>query len=457
AVAPRSERAPDAHRGGPGGMGAGSQQPSGLAHGVVGPARAAGAMTGAADGRPAAEPNGSGTRGCQRANWTPGSAWALLGSGDNGAAPDRAGTTARRPSRSGEDLPTMADKRAERIAELIKPLRVRPGSKVNLARDFDPGYKADFLKKKDGAELLETGIAMLADYQARLAAQDTYGVLVCLQALDAGGKDGTIRHVMSGVNPQGVQVTGFKVPSAEELDHDYLWRYARHLPARGDIGIFNRSHYEEVLVVRVHPENLDRQRLPADAKGDGLWQRRYREINDWERYLSENGLHVVKMFLNLSKEEQRTRFFKRLDLPEKNWKFSAADVRERQRWDDYQEAFSEMLSATSTPWAPWYVIPADHKWFARLCAAAVLVHTLIGIDPQYPRVSDERREQLLLDKGGRGARAPKGAPADPFAERQARASARESARARDKAKASARADGGAASPGRRARAPRRAT
>ena len=220
----------------------------------------------------------------------------------------------------------MADKRAERIAELIKPLRVKPGSKVNLAKDFDPGYKADFLKKKDGAGLLETGIAMLADYQARLAAQDTYGVLVCLQALDAGGKDGTIRHVMSGVNPQGVKVTGFKVPSAEELDHDYLWRYARHLPARGDIGIFNRSHYEEVLVVRVHPENLDRQRLPAEAKGKGVWERRYREINDWERYLTDNGFKVVKLFLNLSKEEQRTRFLKRIDLPEKNWKFSAADV-----------------------------------------------------------------------------------------------------------------------------------
>ena len=242
----------------------------------------------------------------------------------------------------------MADKRAERIAELIKPLRVKPGSKVNLARDFDPGYKADFVKKKDGRQLLETGIALLADYQRRLAAQDTYGVLVCLQALDAGGKDGTIRHVMSGVNPQGVQVSGFKVPSAEELDHDYLWRYACRLPARGDIGIFNRSHYEEVLVVRVHPENLDRQKLPAGAKGKGVWERRYREINDWERYLTDNGFKVVKLFLNLSKEEQRTRFFKRLDLPEKNWKFSAADVRERQRWDDYQQAFSQMLSATST-------------------------------------------------------------------------------------------------------------
>ena len=317
----------------------------------------------------------------------------------------------------------MDHTRAERITKLIKPLRVKPGSKVNLAKDFDPGYKAGYVKKKEALEIMQRGIEMLCDYQARLAAQDSHGVLVCLQALDAAGKDGTIRHVMSGVNPQGVHVTSFKKPSAEELDHDYLWRYARHLPARGDIGIFNRSQYEEVLVVRVHPENLDRQKLPDYAKDDQVWRRRYREINDWERYLTENGFRVVKMFLNLSKEEQRTRFFKRLDLPEKNWKFSAADVRERQRWDDYQETFSEMLSATSTSWAPWYVIPADHKWFARMCAAAVLVRALIDIDPQYPEVSAQRREQLLVVKGELEAQAPKGAPADPFAAKQARAAA----------------------------------
>jgi PPK2 family polyphosphate:nucleotide phosphotransferase len=327
----------------------------------------------------------------------------------------------------------MADKRAERVAELIRPLRVKPGSTVNLAKDFDPGYKAGYVKKKDALEIMQRGIAILCDYQARLAAQDSYGVLVCLQALDAAGKDGTIRHVMSGVNPQGVHVASFKMPSAEELDHDYLWRYARHLPARGDIGIFNRSHYEEVLVVRVHPENRDPQKLPEGAKGKGVWRRRYREINDWERYLTENGFRVVKMFLNLSKEEQRTRFFKRLDLPEKNWKFSAADVRERQRWDDYQEAFSEVLSATSTRWAPWYVIPADHKWFARLCAAAVLAHTLIGIDPRYPEVSAEQREQLLLVKKELEAQAPRGAAADPFAAGQAQAKAREKAKGKAKA------------------------
>ena len=357
----------------------------------------------------------------------------------------------------------MADKRAERIAELIKPLRVKPGSKVNLAKDFDPGYQADFVKKKDGAGLLQTGIAMLADYQARLAAQDTYGVLVCLQALDAGGKDGTIRHVMSGVNPQGVQVTGFKVPSAEELDHDYLWRYARHLPARGDIGIFNRSHYEEVLVVRVHPENLDRQRLPAEAKGKGVWERRYREINDWERYLTDNGFKVVKLFLNLSKEEQRARFLKRIDLPEKNWKFSAADVAERGRWEDYQKAFSEMLSATSTRWAPWYVIPADRKWFARICAAAVIVHTLVEIDPRYPEVSEDRRQQLQAVKRELEAEAPKGAPADPFAAKEAGARAKaagDGARpggADNKAQPAraSRARGGASTRGRPAQAARR--
>src|SRR6185369_3697304 len=248
----------------------------------------------------------------------------------------------------------MADRRLKRIAKLIEPLRVPPGSKVNLAKDFDPGYTADFVKKKHSAELLETGVALLADYQSRLAAQDTYGVLVCLQALDAGGKDGTIRHVMSGVNPQGVAVHGFKVPSAEELDHDFLWRYARRLPERGQITIFNRSHYEEVVVVRVHPENLDRQRLPRENKGTGIWARRYREINDWERYLTDNGFRLVKIFLNLSKEEQRTRFLKRLDLPDKNWKFSANDAKERLLWNDYQKAFSEMLSHTSTEWAPWY-------------------------------------------------------------------------------------------------------
>jgi len=308
----------------------------------------------------------------------------------------------------------MSTKQERRFAEYARMFRVKPGSKVKLARDFDPAFKADVVRKKDGAELLQRGVALLADYQARLAAQDTYGVLVCLQALDAGGKDGTIRHVMSGVNPQGVSVHGFKVPSAEELDHDFLWRYARCLPSRGEIGIFNRSHYEEVVVVRVHPENLDRQKLPAENKGPGIWARRYREINDWERYLTDNGFRIVKIFLNLSQEEQRTRFLKRLDLPEKNWKFSSHDIAERERWDDYQHAFSEMLSHTSTKWAPWYVIPADRKWFARLAAAVVLAHELMDIDPQYPTVSAATRKDLAKVKDVLLAQAPKGAAADPF-------------------------------------------
>src|SRR3954453_21507368 len=310
----------------------------------------------------------------------------------------------------------MTDDRAERIAAFINPLRVAPGKRVDLAKDFDPGYRSELVRKKrDGVELLQTGIALLADYQRRLAAQGTHGVLVCLQALDAGGKDGTIRHVMSGVNPQGVRVSGFKVPAAKELDHDYLWRYARQLPARGQIGIFNRSHYEEVLVVRVHPEVLARQKLPSRGKDKHLWDRRYREINDWEKYLVDNGIAVVKVFLNLSKEEQRTRFLKRLDLPERNWKFSAADARERRRGDDYQDAFSHMLSATSTAHASWYVVPADHKWFARICVGAVLAQTLIDIDPRSPRVGEEALRDLAVARQELEATAPDGAAPDPFA------------------------------------------
>ncbi len=308
----------------------------------------------------------------------------------------------------------MPDDRRKRITEFIAPFRVTPGSKVTLAKDFDPGFKAGIERKKDGVELLEGGRSLLAELQSRLAAQDTWGVLMVLQALDAAGKDGTIRHVMSGVNPQGVSVHSFKQPSIEELDHDYLWRYAQRLPARGDIGIFNRSHYEEVLVVRVHPEILDHQRLPAAAKKGDVWKRRYREINDWERHLTDNGFKLVKVFLNLSKEEQRTRFLRRIDLPDHNWKFSTSDVAEREHWDAYQEAFSEMLSHTSTEWAPWYVIPADRKWFARIAVGAVLVHTLMEIDPRYPIVTDEHRKELLAVKETLEDQAPKGAAADPF-------------------------------------------
>jgi len=303
----------------------------------------------------------------------------------------------------------MAERTSKMVTELIAPLRVPPGRTVKLERDFDPAYVADVLEKEEGEELLQQGVELLAEYQGRLAAQDAYGLLVVIQGIDAGGKDGTIKHVMSGVNPQGVSVRSFKAPSAEELDHDYLWRCAQHLPARGEIGIFNRSHYEEVLVVRVHPEYLVGQKLPKENTRGDVWRRRYREINDWERYLCDNGFRIVKLFLNISKEEQRRRFLDRIDEPEKNWKFSVGDAQERQRWDAYQEAFSAMLSATSTEWAPWYVIPADHKWFARIAAAGVIAKALIDIDPRYPTVGDAARQALLEARAALVAEAPEGA------------------------------------------------
>ena len=308
----------------------------------------------------------------------------------------------------------MADDIIKRIAHFIEPFQVTPGSHVKLAKDFDPAFKAGIEKKKDGVGLLNDGIAILSDYQQRLAAEATRGVVVVLQALDAAGKDGTIRHVMSGVNPQGVRVESFKVPSAAELDQDYLRRYQERLPARGEIGIFNRSHYEEVLVVRVHPENLVAQKLPPDAREHHVWKHRYHAINEWERYLTENGFGIVKLFLNLSKEEQRKRFLRRIDLPEHNWKFSSHDVQERRHWDAYQDAFSEMFTHTSTEWAPWYVIPADRKWFARVAAAAVIAQALIDIDPRYPALSDDALRDLQAAKRELEDEAPDGAPADPF-------------------------------------------
>jgi PPK2 family polyphosphate:nucleotide phosphotransferase len=269
----------------------------------------------------------------------------------------------------------------------MKGIRVEPGSQVDLA-DYDPGERPDWATK----ERLEQDVEKLAGFQERLAAQDTFALLVVLQGIDASGKDGTIRHVMRGANPQGVTVHSFKVPSAEELDHDYLWRYAQHVPRRGDIGIFNRSHYEEVLVVRVHSELLARQQLPHI--GGGIWKRRFREINDWERYLTDNGIRIVKVFLNLSKDEQRKRFLARIDDPAKNWKIDAADVGERAHWDEYQHAFSEMLSHTSTEWAPWHVVPADHKKVARAVVGAVIVDALEEIDPQFPQVDPGELERV---------------------------------------------------------------
>ena len=306
----------------------------------------------------------------------------------------------------------MADLRPKRIAEFIAPFRVEPGRKVRLPHGFDPAGSRQ-VNVKEAKAVLRQGVSMLAEYQMRLAAQDTHGVVMVLQAMDAAGKDGTIRHVMSGVNPQGVQVSSFKVPSSEDLDHDYLWRYAKKLPERGNIGIFNRSYYEEVLVVRVHPGILAGQKLPPKLKDRGIWQRRFREINDWERYLTDQGYRFVKIFLNVSKEEQRRRFLARIDEPDRNWKFSAGDARERSFWDDYQKAFSDVLSNTSTPWAPWYVVPADDKPFARVVAAGILAHTLIEIDPKFPKVSKEALEALQETKVDLVAEAPEGAAPDP--------------------------------------------
>ena len=307
----------------------------------------------------------------------------------------------------------LSSSRRRVLADFVRELVVPPARTIRVSEDRDPGSTAGVGSKKEGQELLEEGVQLLSQYQARLAAEGTWGVLVVLQALDTAGKDGAIRHVMSGVNPQGVSVHSFKVPSSEELAHDYLWRYASRLPGRGEIGIFNRSHYEEVLVVRVHPEYLDRQKLPQDAKLNGIWKRRFREINDWERYLSDNGLKIVKLFLNVSKEEQRRRLLRRIDLPDHNWKFSHADVAERAFWDDYQHAISEALSRTSTEWAPWYVIPADHKWYARIATASVIVNTLIELDPQYPHVGRAQRDELRAAKQALESEAPTGASRDP--------------------------------------------
>lgn len=274
----------------------------------------------------------------------------------------------------------------------------QPGQKIKL-KHFDPDYTCGFKKKDIDVEgILRSGIEDLAKYQDMLYAQDTYALLIIFQAMDAAGKDGTIKHVMSGINPQGCQVFSFKAPSAEELDHDYLWRSFKALPERGRIGIFNRSYYEEVLVVRVHPEILNRQKLPPEMKDEQIWQRRFEEINNFEKYLVDNGVMVLKFFLNVSKEEQKQRFLERIDRPQKNWKFSAADAKERQYWDDYMHAYEEMFTHTSTPWAPWHIIPADHKWFTRLLVAHFISRKLEGLKLSYPTVDQERKQELLKAK-----------------------------------------------------------
>jgi PPK2 family polyphosphate:nucleotide phosphotransferase len=274
-----------------------------------------------------------------------------------------------------------------------KAFRVKSGKHFRL-KDFDPANTGHWHSKEHAEEALREGIVRTAELQDKLYAQDTWALLLIFQAMDAAGKDGTIKHVMSGVNPQGCEVFSFKAPSAEELGHGFLWRTSMRTPARGKIGIFNRSYYEEVLVVRVHPEILEAQRLPQECVSDDIWKERFEDITAFERYATRNGVAIRKFFLNMSKEEQKRRFLSRLDQPEKNWKFSASDVRERRCWDDYQRNYEEMIRNTSSKHAPWIVVPADNKWFARLVVSSVVVDALKDMKLAYPEVSDEKKREL---------------------------------------------------------------
>jgi len=277
--------------------------------------------------------------------------------------------------------------------QLSKRYQVTSGRSFRL-KDVQPG-DTHGLKSKEQARLaLQRGVRLLAEMQEKLYAQDRWSVLVVFQAMDAAGKDGTIKHVMTGVNPQGCQVFSFKQPSEQELDHDYLWRTTRCLPERGRIGIFNRSYYEEVLVVRVHPEYLEAERLPPMNDGAGLWKQRFEDIRNFERYLTHNGTIVLKFFLHVSKEEQRRRFLARLDDPKKNWKFSLHDTEERVLWGKYQRAYEEMIRHTATEYAPWYVVPADHKWFTRVVVAAAIAAALDDLDLRFPVVGAAKKEEL---------------------------------------------------------------
>ena len=282
----------------------------------------------------------------------------------------------------------------DRIQKYVHPFRVTSGKGFDL-KDFDPGDTRGLkMDKGEAAELLQRGSEWLALEQDMLYAQDRWSLLLLFQAMDAAGKDGTIKHVMSGVNPQGCQVFSFKQPSTEELAHDFLWRYAKRIPERGMIGIFNRTYYEEVLDVRVHPELLKPQNLPPALVGKRIWNERLADIDHFEDYLNRQGTIIVKFFLNVSRKEQKKRFMERLDRPEKNWKFSASDVHERKYWDDYMHAFEQAIRATASKHAPWYVVPADNKWFSRLVVAAAIVEVVEGLDLAYPKVDAEKRKEL---------------------------------------------------------------
>jgi PPK2 family polyphosphate:nucleotide phosphotransferase len=296
--------------------------------------------------------------------------------------------------------------------DFAKPYRVTNGRKFRL-KDVDPGDSGGLKSKEAAVELLRSGVQRLAELQDKLYAQDRWALLLVFQAMDAAGKDGTIKHVMSGVNPQGCQVYSFKAPSNEELDHDFLWRTTKALPERGRIGVFNRSYYEEVLVVRVHPEMLERQKLPPSLVGKHLWQQRFEDINCFERYVTRNGVAIRKFFLHVSRKEQKKRFMERLDQPEKNWKFSSADARERQHWDEYMEAYEDAIRNTASDHAPWYVVPANKKWFTRLVVAAAVIDALEDMDLHYPKVDDNQRKELevaraLLEAEGNGDGKKKG-------------------------------------------------
>jgi PPK2 family polyphosphate:nucleotide phosphotransferase len=282
---------------------------------------------------------------------------------------------------------------AMKRSQLIRRYRVADNKKFRLT-DIDPADTWKIKSKEHAEEWLEEGVTRLCDMQAKLYAQNRWGVLLIFQAMDAAGKDGTIQHVMSGINPQGCQVFSFKTPSAEELSHDFLWRTTKCLPERGRIGIFNRSYYEEVLVVRVHPEFLANEKLPPSLVTGNIWKERFQDINTFERYITRNGIVVRKFFLHLSRKEQRRRFVSRLEEPEKNWKFSSADMRERQRWDDYMAAYQDMIRQTATDCAPWYVVPADHKWFTRLVVAEVIVEAMESLNLKYPEVDPAKRKEL---------------------------------------------------------------
>jgi PPK2 family polyphosphate:nucleotide phosphotransferase len=277
--------------------------------------------------------------------------------------------------------------------KLARPYRVTDGRRFRLSA-IDPGDTRGFDSKRRARERLERDIEILGELQEKLYAQNQWTLLLIFQAMDAAGKDSTIKHVMSGVNPQGCQVYSFKAPSAEELDHDFLWRTTCRLPERGRIGIFNRSYYEEVLVVRVHPELLVRQRLPAELMTRDIWRERFEDISAFERYLARNGVVVRKFFLHVSREEQRKRFLERLDEPQKNWKFSLDDVRERRHWDEYMAAYEDAIRHTSSPHAPWYVVPADHKWFTRLVVVSAILDTLSSLDLAFPGIEPDRLKEL---------------------------------------------------------------